>query len=166
MYNIIISKSCYIIKNLDLCEKLYNNTNTFKLNIKFTLSKTIKESNFKAVSYNKITFIEGSKLGLYPSSVNPTNYLYLNNNYVILKQISEKQNLTEDDIKNAEKTYSNSLNIQSVDIQNIMGKTVDVLKLDDSLKRFFKPFIDINNYNQYDDFINKMKFIIDKINKT
>jgi tetratricopeptide (TPR) repeat protein len=121
MYNIIISKSCYIIKNLDLCEKLYNNTNTFKLNIKFTLSKTIKESNFKAVSYNKITFIEGSKLGLYPSSVNPTNYLYLNNNYVMLKQISEKQNLTEDDIKNAEKTYSNSLNIQSVDIQNIMG---------------------------------------------
>jgi hypothetical protein len=121
LYNIIISKSCYIIKNLDLCEKLYNNTNTFKLNIKFTLSKIIKESNYKAMSYNKITFIEGSKLGLYPSSVNPTNYLYLNNNYVMLKQISEKQNLTEDDIKNAENIYSNSLNIASVDIQNIMG---------------------------------------------
>lgn len=121
MYNIIISKSCYIIKNLDLCEKLYNITNTFKLNIKFTISKLIKESNFKAVSYNKITFIEGSKLGLYPSSVNPTNYLYLNNNYVMLKQISEKQNLTEDDIKNAEKIYNTSLNIPSVDIQNIMG---------------------------------------------
>lgn len=121
MYNIIISKSCYIIKNLDLCEKLYNNTNTFKLNIKFTISKLIKEGSFKAVSYNKITFIEGSKLGLYPSSVNPTNYLYLNNNYVMLKQISEKQNLTEDDIKNAEKIYNSSLNISSVDIQNIMG---------------------------------------------
>ncbi len=39
----------------------------------------------------------------------------------MLKQISEKQNLTEDDIKNAENIYSNSLNIPSVDIQNIMG---------------------------------------------
>ena len=45
-----------------------------------------------------------------------------------------------------------------------MGSTIDVLKLDDSLKRFFKPFIDINTNNQYDEFIDKMKFIIDKIN--
>jgi hypothetical protein len=121
LYNIIISKSCYIIKNLDLCEKLYNNTDTFKLNIKFTISKIIKEGNYNAVSYNKITFIEGSKLGLYPTSVNPSNYLYLNNNFIMLKEIAEKKTLTEDDIKNAEKIYSNSLNILSVDIQNIMG---------------------------------------------
>ena len=46
-----------------------------------------------------------------------------------------------------------------------MGKTVDVLKLKDSLKRFFKPFIDINTNNRYDKFINNMKFIIDKINE-
>ena len=73
------------------------------------------------MSYNKITFIEGSKLGLYPSSVNPNNYLFLNNNYIDLKKISEKKELTENDIKRAEKIYSDSLNIQSIDIQNIMG---------------------------------------------
>jgi hypothetical protein len=121
LYNIIISKSCYVIKNRELCEKLYEATNTFKLNIKLTLSKFIKDNNYKALSYNKITFIEGSKLGIYPSSVNPNNYLFLNNNYIDLRQISEKKELTEDDIKRAEKIYSNSLNIQSIDIQNIMG---------------------------------------------
>jgi tetratricopeptide (TPR) repeat protein len=121
LYNIIISKSCYIIKNTKLCEKLYEATNTFKLNIKLTLSKFIKENNYKAISYNKITFIEGSKLGLYPSSVNPNNYLFLNNNYIALKQISEKKELTSDDIKNAEKIYSESLNIASIDIQSMMG---------------------------------------------
>ena len=121
LYNIIISKSCYIIKNRKLCEKLYEATNTFKLNIKLTLSKFIKDNNYKAISYNKITFIEGSKLGLYPSAVNPNNYLFLNNNYISLKQLSEKKELTEEDIKNAEKIYSESLNIASIDIQSLMG---------------------------------------------
>ena len=121
LYNIIISKSCYIIRNRDLCEVLYNNTNVFKLSLKLTLSKLIKDKNYKALSYNKITFIEGSKLGLYPTSVNINNYLYLNNNYVMLKKLSEKANLTDDDITNAEKIYKDSLNIPSIDIQNIMG---------------------------------------------
>jgi hypothetical protein len=119
--NIIISKSCYIIRNRDLCDKLYNNTNIFKLSLKFTLSKLIKDNNYKALSYNKITFIEGSKLGLYPTSVNYNNYLYLNNSYVLLRKLSEKEILNDDDIKNAEKIYKDSLNIQSVDIQNMMG---------------------------------------------
>ena len=121
LYNIIISKSCYIIRNRDICEELYNNTNVFKLNFKLTLSKLIKDKKYKALSYNKNTFIEGSKLGVYPTSVNYNNYLYLNNSYIALKKLSEKSNLTNDDIKNAEKIYNDTLNISSVDIQNIMG---------------------------------------------
>jgi len=72
---------------------------------------------------------------------------YLRNNYIEI--ISEIYNKLE----------------KSNDITKIMGKTVDVLKLKDSLKRFFKPFIDINTNNRYDKFINNMKFIIDKINE-
>jgi hypothetical protein len=121
LYNIIISKSCYIIRNRDICEELYNNTNIFKLNLKLTLSKIIKDKKYKALSFNKITFVEGSKLGVYTTSVNYNNYLYLNNNYIALKKLSEKTNLTDDDITNAEKIYNDSLNIPSVDIQNIMG---------------------------------------------
>jgi len=121
LYNIIISKACYIIKNAEMCEKLYNATNTFKLNLKLTLSKFLKDHNYTAMSYNKITFIEGSKLGLYPSSVNPNNYLFLNNNYIALKQIAEKKELTDDDMKNAEKIYKESQNIPSIDIQGLMG---------------------------------------------
>ena len=122
LYNIIISKACYIIKNPKLCEKLYEATSTFKLNLKLTLSKCLKDNDFKALSYNKITFIEGSKLGLYPSSVNPDNYLFLNNNYIALRQLAAKKELiTDDDIKDAEKIYSSSLNIPSIDIQGMMG---------------------------------------------
>ena len=121
LYNIIISKSCYIIKNAEMCEKLYDATNTFKLNIKLTLSKFLKDNNYTAMSYNKITFIEGSKLGLYPSAVNPNNYLFLNNNYITLKQLSDKKELTDEDIRNAEKIYSDSQNIPSIDIQGLMG---------------------------------------------
>ena len=104
-----------------MCQKLYDATNTFKLNIKLTLSKFLKDNKYTAMSYNKITFIEGSKLGLYPSSVNPNNYLFLNNNYISLKQLSEKNELTEEDIRNAEKIYDDSRNIPSVDIQGLMG---------------------------------------------
>ena len=121
LYNIIISKACYIIKNAEMCEKLYDATNTFKLNLKLTLSKFLKDHNYTAMSYNKITFIEGSKLGLYPSSVNPNNYLFLNNNYIALKQIAEKKELTDEDMKNAEKIYKDSQNIPSIDIQGLMG---------------------------------------------
>ena len=121
LYNIIISKACYIIKSRQLCEKLYEATNTFKLNIKLTLSKFVKDNNYKAVSYNKITFIEGSKLGIYPTSVNPNNYLFLNNNYIALKRLADKKDVTESDIKDAEKIYRESLNIPSADIQNLMG---------------------------------------------
>lgn len=84
------------------------------------------------------------------STPNITDYLqdeYLRNNYI--KIISEIYNKLE----------------KGNDITKIMGKPVDVLKLKDSLKRFFKPFIDINTNNQYDKFINNMKFIIDKINE-
>jgi tetratricopeptide (TPR) repeat protein len=121
LYNIIISKSCYIIRNAAMCQKLYDATNTFKLNIKLTLSKFLKDNKYTAMSYNKITFIEGSKLGLYPSSVNPNNYLFLNNNYISLKQLSEKKELTDEDIRNAEKIYGDSRNIPSVDILGLMG---------------------------------------------
>jgi len=121
LYNIIISKACYIIKNADMCEKLYDVTNTFKLNLKLTLSKFLKDHNYTAMSYNKITFIEGSKLGLYTSSVNPNNYLFLNNNYIALKQIAEKKEITEEDMANAEKIYKDSQNIPSIDIQALMG---------------------------------------------
>ena len=37
LYNIIISKSCYIIRNRELCEKLYSITDTFKLKLLFFL---------------------------------------------------------------------------------------------------------------------------------
>ena len=121
LYNIIISKACYIIKSRKLCEKLYDATNTFKLNIKLTLSKFVKDNNYKAISYNRITFIEGSKLGIHPTSVNPNNYLFLNNNYIALKRLADKKDITEGEIKDAEKIYGESHNIPSVDIQNLMG---------------------------------------------
>jgi len=120
VYKVLISKSCYFIKP-QICIGLYNSMNTFKVNLKIFLSKSIKDNNIKAFFYNKNTFIEGSKIGIYPSSTNSQNHLYFNNNYIELLKISNKKTIEKTDIDNAETIYISSKNIESADILNIMG---------------------------------------------
>jgi len=120
VYKVLISKSCYFIEPR-VCIDLYNSMHTFKVNLKIFLSKSIKDNNIKAYFYNKNTFIEGSKIGIYPSSTNSQNHLYFNNNYIELFNISNKEIIEKDDIYNAENIYIGSINIESADILNIMG---------------------------------------------
>lgn len=121
IYNKLTSKACYFIKP-HLCAKLYQELTTFKLGLKFLLSKHIKDNNdIKAVFYNKNTFVEGSKYGIYPSTVNPNNFLYFNNNYIELSKISNMDYVNDEDLEKAKAIYSNVENINSADIQNIMG---------------------------------------------
>jgi len=120
VYKRLISKSCYFIKP-QICLDLYDSMETFKINFKLFLSKFIKDKNIKAFFYNKNTFSEGSKIGIYPSTTNPNNHLYFNNHYIELVTISNKEIIEDTDIQNAESIYTSSLNIESADILNIMG---------------------------------------------
>jgi hypothetical protein len=91
VYNKLVTKCCYLIKP-KICEKLYNDTNKFKLTIRNTLSKYISDNkDLNVYFFNKVTFIEGSKLGLFPSTTNNMNYLYFNNEYIELVKIYNKE---------------------------------------------------------------------------
>ena len=78
VYNKLITKSCYFVKP-KICNKLYEESSTFKLQIKYFISKYIEDNkDLNVYFYNKNTLIEGTKIGIYPSSVNSVNYLYFN----------------------------------------------------------------------------------------
>ena len=116
-----------IIKELDfikpkICEKLYNDTHKYKLSMKYTLSKYIQDNNdLKVYFFNKVTFIEGSKLGIFPSTINNVNYLYFNNEYLDLIKIYNKETIYAEDILKAIELFKQVENIKSSDLNNIIG---------------------------------------------
>lgn len=119
IYKKLLSKSCYFIKP-KMCKLLYNSMNTFKLRFKHLLCKFINDNNYTVLFYNKNTFVEGSKIGIYPSSVNPNNYLYFNNNYIELSKISNKQIVDKEDIIKAMELFNNN-NFDSPDFFNVLS---------------------------------------------
>tara|TARA_B100000795_G_scaffold268556_1_gene255753 strand:- start:5384 stop:6412 length:1029 start_codon:yes stop_codon:yes gene_type:complete len=115
----ILSKSCYFIKP-KICEKLYEEMKIFKLRYRHLLCKFINDNDNNILFYNKNTFIEGTKLGLYPTSINPNNYLCFNNNYIQISKIYTDNNITKQDIQNAEE-YLKHNEFDSPDIFHIMS---------------------------------------------
>ena len=103
-----------------MCKLLYDTMDIFKLRFKHLLCKFINDNNYTVLFYNKNTFVEGSKIGLYPSSVNPNNYLYFNNNYIELSKISNKQIIDKEDIIKAMELFNNN-NFDSPDFFNILS---------------------------------------------
>jgi len=147
VYNKLITKSCYFIKP-EICNKLYEESKTFKLQIKYFLSKYIDDNkDVKVYFYNKNTLIEGTKIGFYPSSVNSTNYLYFNNEYIELLKIHSKEEITDEDVNNAYNLYKNVENMNSSDIINIMGMIYKKHKNYSEAKNYFIKALDIHRKN-------------------
>ena len=147
VYNKLITKSCYFIKP-KICNKLYEESKTFKLQIKYFLSKFIDDNkDVKVYFYNKNTLIEGTKIGFYPSSVNSTNYLYFNNEYIELLKIHSKEEITDEDVNNAYDLYKNVENMNSSDIINIMGMIYKKHKNYSEAKKYFIKALDIHRKN-------------------
>ena len=147
VYNKLITKSCYFIKP-KICNKLYEESKTFKLQIKYFLSKFIDDNkDVKVYFYNKNTLIEGTKIGFYPSSVNSTNYLYFNNEYIELLKIHSKEEITDEDVNNAYNLYKNVENMNSSDIINIMGMIYKKHKNYSEAKKYFIKALDIHRKN-------------------
>jgi GR25 family glycosyltransferase involved in LPS biosynthesis len=147
VYNKLITKSCYFIKP-KICNKLYQESTTFKLQIKYFLSKYIDDNkDLKVYFYNKNTLIEGTKIGFYPSSVNSTNYLYFNNEYIELLKIHNKDEITDDDIANALNLYKNVENMNSSDIINVMGMIYKKRKNYKDAKKYFIKALDMHKKN-------------------
>ena len=121
IYKKLISKACYFVKPR-ICKVLYNDMNEFKLKYRNFLCKFVADNSdkYKILVYNRNTFIEGSKIGLYPSTINPTNYLYFNNLYIELIKIYIKDDITSGDIEKATELFQKN-NFDSPDILDIMS---------------------------------------------
>lgn len=102
-FKILITKNSYFIKP-ETAEKLSEYMTIIRFPMKLSLSKFIfdNKENIKSYILNKHTIFEGSKIGLFPTSVNMNNYLFQNNNYVILTNM---YNNNEQDLNKAYKHY-------------------------------------------------------------
>jgi GR25 family glycosyltransferase involved in LPS biosynthesis len=120
-YSFLMNKSSYFIRP-HICKQLIDYTETFRFTLKTALSRFFYENkDIKAMYLNKHTFLEASKIGIVPSTINPNNFLFQNNHFIQLSNISNQQNITGADIKEVEKIYENSKQIESADILHIIG---------------------------------------------
>lgn len=120
-YKFLLSKSSYFICP-EVSKKLLNYLNVYKYNLKNGISKFIWDNkDIKSFVLNKHTFLEGTKMGLFPTSVNNTNFLFQNVNFVNLTKITNSNNITDNLVKDAENIYSSVSRLENPDILHCMG---------------------------------------------
>ena len=123
VFNHLMCKSSYIVRP-SVCKKLIEFTETFKFSLKNGFSRFIHENpTLNAMYFNRHLFLEGSKIGILPSTINPNNFLFQNNQFISLTNISNKpeDQISDDDIKEVEKLYDTTKHMDSADILHIIG---------------------------------------------
>ncbi len=121
-FKVLIAKSSYFITN-DCAANLLTYFEKIKFNYKINLSHYIWENkeSVKSLIFNKNLLFEGSKIGLFSTSVNNNNFLYQNGEYVKLAQlIGNHEYLDDEVVKKAEDIY-NSSGKNNPDFQHSLG---------------------------------------------
>lgn len=119
---ILLTKNSYFITP-ETANKLYDYLSIIRFPIKLSLSKFIYDNKNTLKSYilNKHTILEGSKLGLYTTSINQANYLVQNVSFIHLINMLNKINDNNDiDIKLVQKYYEEN-GLDNPDFQHILG---------------------------------------------
>jgi GR25 family glycosyltransferase involved in LPS biosynthesis len=120
-FKILLSKSSYFI-NPTIVSKLNEYLKTYKYSLKIGISKFIWDNkDIKSYTMNKHIFLEGSKLGLLLSSTNNNNILYQNSDFILLARITNFENITQDQFKEALQIYKRLANLNSADALHTMG---------------------------------------------
>lgn len=121
-FKVLIAKSSYFIskdcaiKLLDYMDKIRF---TFKVNLSYYIWKN--KETIKSFVLNKNLLFEGSKIGLFTTSLNNNNFLYQNGEYVKLTQlIGDSEYIDNDILKQAEDIY-NSSGKNNPDFQHTLG---------------------------------------------
>ena len=144
--NIIPSKSAYMIKG-HLAKKIYNYFNQHNYSMRVQLSKYIYDNlDVKIGIINKHIFLEGSKIGVLPSSFNKNNLLIFNPDYIKLLQLLNKNG----DITSAESIFKKLSSINSVDGYHLMGIFYHKNNMNDkAFEHFEKSFQLLKEQNGY-----------------
>lgn len=120
-YKFFICKSSYFIRPA-IASRLLKYFEVLRYNLKIGLSKYIWDNkDVRSYVLNKHTFIEGSKIGIFPTSINNTNYLHQNFHFVKLANISNNSEITDDMFKEATELYKNIKELESPDVLHTMG---------------------------------------------
>lgn len=109
-FKVLIAKSSYFITK-ECAEKLSEYMKKIRFTYKLNLSYYIYENKetIKSYIFNKNIFFEGSKIGVFTTSVNNNNFLYQNGEYVKLTQlVGNTEYLDDNTVKIAEDIYNNS----------------------------------------------------------
>lgn len=132
--NIIASKSAYMITG-KFAKKLYENFNIHNYSMRVQLSKYIYDNvSVKIGIINKHIFIEGSKIGVLPSSFNKNNLLIFNPDYInLLKLMNNNGN-----IKEAESIFEKLKTLNSVDAYHLMGIFYHKSNMNDRAFEYFE----------------------------
>lgn len=156
-YKQLLSKSSYFIKP-ELASKLCAYLHTLKHNLKTSMSKFIWYSDARSFVLNKHIFLEGTKIGIFPSSLSGNNFLYQNINFVKLINISNSNEITNEMFKEALSIYS-SAGMESADFMHSMGivyyKVKDYQNSKKLLQEACESLVKNNGYvSQANDIIN------------
>lgn len=121
-FKVMLSKSSYFIKPA-LAKLLIKYLEVFTYNMKVGLSKFIWDNkDVKSFILNRHTFMEGSKIGIFTSSIHTsTNYLYQNAKYVHLARMTVHKSISDDQMKEAESIYDAIKDMNNPDILHTMG---------------------------------------------
>lgn len=121
-FKVLIAKSSYFVTN-DCASKLLTYFEKIRFSYKINLSYYIWENKdtIKSLIFNKNLLFEGSKIGLFSTSINNNNFLYQNGEYVKLAQlIGNHEYLDDEVVKKAEEIY-NSSGKNNPDFQHSLG---------------------------------------------
>jgi len=115
---ILQCKNSYFI-NKKTANDLYEYLNVIRFNIKLSISKFVFDNKKTIKSYvlNKPTILEGSKIGIFPTTVNSNNLLIQNNYFIELINMLNDDNI---DIKKCEEHYE-KYGKNNADFQHILG---------------------------------------------
>jgi hypothetical protein len=170
-YKILISKASYII-NPKTAQKLLDYLDIYRYNMKISMSKFIWDNkDIRSIIINKHMFLESSKIGIHPTTINNNNILIFNPEYIELIRIINNSSITEENVTKAKKLFENLKKIESSDVHHIMSIIYHKLKLYDNAKEelniaikiaikkqgylgkyseLLNNAINISQYNQYD----------------
>lgn len=138
-FKFLANKSSYLIKP-STAYRLYSHLHIFKHDLKTAISKFIWDNrDMNSMVLNRHTLLEGSKVGLFPSSLNNSNFLFQNMAFVQIFNVMKSDIITDDLKQNAEKVYQTVEHFSSPDILYIMGllyfKTNDYNKCKEFMTR-------------------------------
>jgi tetratricopeptide (TPR) repeat protein len=149
-FKILLSKSSYFI-NPFIVSRLNEYLKIYKYSLKLGISKFIWDNkDIKSYTLNKHIFLEGSKLGLLLSSTNNNNILYQNSDFISLARITNYENITQEQFKEALQIYKRLSNLNSADALHTMG--ILYYKMGDyenSKKYLIDAIINIKKNNGY-----------------